>query len=223
MLTPVVSVVGYSNSGKTRVATSLVASLSEHGYRVTAIKHCHDGHDVDRPGSDTSQLYEAGAATVVASSPGQMTKTERVDGDYSLESIAARVGGGADIIIAEGFKASSVPKVLVIGNDAPPDVEGVIAVVSDSLGEWSVPTYAFDDLNLLSEQIRKEFLEADAPDLLVTLIVDGESVPLKRYPASALASVVKGFVSSLHDVPQEPQDIQITVKITAKFGVTKDE
>ena len=86
-----------------------------------------------------------------------------------------------------------------------------------------MPTYAFDDLNLLSEQIRKEFLEADAPELSVNLVVDGESVPLKRYPASTLASVVQGFVSSLHGVPQEPQDIQITVKTTAKFGVMKDE
>ncbi len=70
MAPPIVAVVGLSDSGKTNVAASLVAALAGQGYRVAAVKHCPHGHESDRPSSDTDRLYEAGAVTVAASSPG---------------------------------------------------------------------------------------------------------------------------------------------------------
>ena len=156
----VVAVVGYSNSGKTRVATHLVSALASQGYRIAAIKHCHDGHDADRSGSDTAKLREAGAVTTIASSPGLLTTVQQVNGDSRLETLARAVGEEIDIVIAEGFKASSVPKVLVVGDDGRyPEVENVIAVVSDKPGKWELMPCNFGELDALANRLRRELLE----------------------------------------------------------------
>ena len=110
MTPPVVAIVGYSNNGKTKVATALVEDLTRQGYRVAAVKHCHDVHSLDRIDSDTDRLYKAGAVNVIASSSGRITSIKRVTGDYSLERIIEGFRAEVDIVIAEGFKDSAAPQ-----------------------------------------------------------------------------------------------------------------
>ena len=79
---PTVVVVGNSDSGKTRVASSLVATLAGQGYSVATIKRCPHGHQIDRPNSDSDRLFKA-AAAVIAGSTGKFTRVTRVEGDLS--------------------------------------------------------------------------------------------------------------------------------------------
>lgn len=159
---PVLSVVGYSNSGKTRVASELVATLSRWGYRVASIKHCHEGHDLDRPNSDTSKLVAAGAVTVIASSPGRTTTIEETGSDPSLEELVTRIRSEVDIVVAEGFKTSSVAKVLVVGEQAVyPVVDNMVAVVSDREIGVDSPIFGFDELELLAAQVQQQYLNLD--------------------------------------------------------------
>ena len=161
MSTPVIAISGFSNSGKTRVATSLVRILNARGYRVGAVKHCHDGFDVDRPESDTAQLDRAGAVVVMASAPGRVHVTERTREDPSLESLLGRFeDGDVDVIIAEGFKSSGVPKVLVIGAGRTyPDAVNVFAVVGDrNPGGPAPPTFAFDESEKLVDMIIRDYM-----------------------------------------------------------------
>ena len=210
---PVVAIVGYSNSGKTRVASSLIRSFSGQGYRVAAVKHCPHGHDIERGGSDTDRLSKAGAVAVTASSPGKLTRVERVNGDSRLESIVSALDNGIDIVVAEGFKTSGIPKVLVLDSSpSPTGVKNIVAIVSDAPGPWKLPTYSFNALDMLADQLRKLFLEAAPPLVLVSLQVNGSHVPLKAYPSRVLAGMVAGFVSSLNGVPAELRDVQITVQ-----------
>ncbi|MBM3941581.1 MAG: molybdopterin-guanine dinucleotide biosynthesis protein B [SAR202 cluster bacterium] len=210
---PVIAVVGFSDSGKTRVATALVKNLSAQGYRVGAVKHCHAGHDMDRPGSDTHRLYSAGAQVVVASSPGKLSRVEQVQGDASLEAITAALGDGLDIVIAEGFKGSSVPKVLVSGEGGPPEVSNVIAVVSHRPASSNTPAYNFSQLDDLAQQIWSQFLSKGDSSPAVSLQVNGVPVPLRAYPASVLQGMLQGFIASLHGVPDEPWRISLTVDL----------
>ena len=158
MTPPVVAIAGYSNSGKTRVAAALVEDLTRQGYRVAAVKHCHDVHSLDRIDSDTDCLYKADAVSVIASSSGRITSIKRVTGDYSLERIIEGFRAEVDIVIAEGFKDSVAPKVLVVGNESPPEVENLIARVSDDTCERDPSTYEFNALDQLANQIREHFL-----------------------------------------------------------------
>ncbi len=153
----VVAVVGLSNSGKTTVAAALVAALAGQGYRVAAVKHCPHGHEPDRPSSDTDRLYEAGAVAVAASSPGALTTRRRVGGDLALETVVSTVGAGADIVVAEGFKSSTAPKIVV--GDLPVSLENVIAHVDRKPEGREVPTYTFGQLDGLADLVRRQLLE----------------------------------------------------------------
>ncbi len=158
MTTPIVAIVGYSDSGKTRVATALVRILTRKGYRIAAVKHCHDGHQLDLPEKDTAKLYAAGAARIVAVSPGQVTSVQRTEGEPSLEEIAASVGQGYDLVLAEGFKGSSPPKVLVAGNE-PLTATSVIAFVSDSpVAGDGKPVFTFAEMERLARLLEALYL-----------------------------------------------------------------
>ena len=67
MTLPVIAVVGLSNSGKTRVAAALIQILASKGLRIAAVKHASHGHQVDRPATDSTRLFAAGAAKIVIS------------------------------------------------------------------------------------------------------------------------------------------------------------
>lgn len=163
---PVVAIVGYSDNGKTRVTVALIKLLTSQGYRVGAIKHCHHGHDVDRPGSDTDRFYKSGASTVIASSPGQKTRMEKSEGDASLDSLVVSFDPDVDIVVAEGFKGSEAPKVLVVGGGVTPEVKNVIATIGPE-GQTSkrpdsgVLHYTFEGVDELAAQIQRELVQAE--------------------------------------------------------------
>lgn len=153
---PVIAIVGYSDSGKTRVATFLIQALTARGCRIAAIKHCHHGHQVvDRPSSDSTRLSRAGAIKTILSSPGQITSIEYTSGDTTLEEIVASLDNNYDLVVAEGFKKSTVPKVLVLGEKPISMPQNVIALVSDQkrMNDESMPCYNFTELDKLAGQI----------------------------------------------------------------------
>lgn len=155
-----IAVVGHSNSGKTWVASGLIRLLSAAGYSVAAVKHCHEGHQLDIPGKDTDRLFQAGAGGIIASSPGQITSIRRTEGDAALEDLIPMLGPGYDLVVAEGFKASAVPKVLVV-DDQPIPVwpTNVVAVVGGT-SPLDVPHYGFPELSALARQLQGRLLGA---------------------------------------------------------------
>ena len=157
---PVVALVGNSDSGKTRVAASLVESLSGRGYRIAAIKHCPHGHETGRPDSDSDKLYRAGAVAVIASSPDKRSLVVRVGHDSSLTSLVSSIDTPSDLVIAEGFKTSSVPKVLVLDDEQVADsINNIIATVGGDGAASCVPAFAFEDLDRLADLVQEVFLE----------------------------------------------------------------
>lgn len=162
-MVPVVAIVGLSSSGKTRVATAVIQLLVARGYRVAAIKHAAHGHQADLPHTDSARLFAGGATKVFVSSPGQLTSFERTEGDTSLEEVAGSLGPSYDLLVAEGFKASSAPKVLIAGEEAlAPLPQSIIAVVSDhethGTAAGNVPRYSFHELDGLADQIQRHLL-----------------------------------------------------------------
>lgn len=217
MTVPVIGIVGPSNSGKTRVAVALIEELAAHGLRVGAIKHAPHGQEIDRPGTDSARLFAAGAQRVVVSSPQQMATIARTEGDAALEEVVASLDPGYDLVVAEGFKRSTVPKVLVLGREPiSPPPENVIAVVGDAERVDGLPCYTFQEMAGLADLVRDQVLgqASDAPAVL--LKVDGVTIPMAPFPASALAGVLKGFLSSLKDIPGEPQSIHVTLHLSAR-------
>ncbi|MDA8333542.1 MAG: molybdopterin-guanine dinucleotide biosynthesis protein B [Peptococcaceae bacterium] len=152
---PVISVVGYADSGKTTVVVDLVGALKNRGYRVAAVKHAPHGYAMDAPGKDSSRYLGAGADKVAVAGPDSLTFHERTPTHLSLAGVCARISG-VDCIIAEGFKTEPGPKVGVFRQGyGAGRVEGLIAVVSDYMVEENVPCFSFEQMEELADFIVK--------------------------------------------------------------------
>ena len=133
MAVRVMAVCGLKNSGKTTLISALVRELSSRGYRTAVIKH--DGHDFacDVPGTDSSQFMEAGACGAAVYSEGRLF-VHRLG--FSGDALALiSLFPGADVVIIEGMKDSTLPKMEVvrrgIGDKPVSNPEGRILIVTD--------------------------------------------------------------------------------------------
>ena len=113
MATNMVSIVGLANSGKTLLLERVVAAVKERGYRAAVVKHCPHGYSMDQPGTDTGRYRRAGSDLVAAAAPGELAVMRQVDAEATPEQIADLIGHDVDIVLAEGFKQSDIPKILV--------------------------------------------------------------------------------------------------------------
>jgi molybdopterin-guanine dinucleotide biosynthesis protein MobB len=112
--TRIISIIGRKNAGKTTLAVALTSELVRRKHRVMTIKHGHHPADVDRKGSDTwRHFHEGQAERVLIAGPDLRVLFERSPDDYDPIGLARRYMQGADIVIAEGFKAAPLPKIEV--------------------------------------------------------------------------------------------------------------
>ncbi|OPY55065.1 MAG: molybdopterin-guanine dinucleotide biosynthesis protein B [Methanosaeta sp. PtaU1.Bin112] len=141
----VISVVGTKKTGKTTLACALVASLAKHG-RVGTIKNMA-GHDVDR--GDTRRHFDAGADEVIGLGEARLKVTrERGDLDSALAELER---DGMDYVVVEGFKHSSLPKIVmadievtnVVRNvrlaEVDPALVEELAGIVMGMGDYSAP------------------------------------------------------------------------------------
>ena len=85
-MSPIISIVGKSKSGKTTLISKLIPELKKRGYRIGVIKHAFHKFEIDKKGKDSWQHKEAGAETVVVSSPGRVTMVKDSE-DETLDSL----------------------------------------------------------------------------------------------------------------------------------------
>ena len=110
---PMISVIGFSKTGKTTFVADLVKELQALNYRVGVVKHDPEDHgEVDREHSDTSIFWNAGSPAVVLSSPGRLTIFRRTEEDTNPVAILPLLGD-VDCVILEGYKGWSFPKVVI--------------------------------------------------------------------------------------------------------------
>lgn len=198
---PIICVVGKSNTGKTTLLEKLIPELTARGYRVGTVKHDVHGFDMDRPGKDSWRHAQAGASTVVVSSPEKVAILSRVQREKNLEEIAQIIGDEVDIILCEGFKRSNQLKVEISRSEVSTDLlcteEELVALVSDVQHPLRVPQFGLDDVKGLADLIEAAYLRHRRVEP-VTLIVDGKPVPIKGFVQDILDRGVRGMVSTLH-------------------------
>jgi len=118
-------VVGFKDSGKTRVVEALVRELVGRGFRVGTLKHTAESVLLDTPGKDTWRHRKAGSgATGILHGRGSAFFVDRA---LTVREAVA-VLGELDFVVTEGFKSvESVAKLVV------PRVEGEVGELSDGL------------------------------------------------------------------------------------------
>ena len=158
-------IVGFANSGKTRLMTRLIEVLSLQGLRVGAVKHHghhfenNAGHDfeMDKPGKDTWKYRQAGAKAAVISSRSGLGMVREVDHDHEPSELT-HLMPDMDIVLVEGYKRSDHPKIEVFRpeNGKPPACrydDHLMAVVCDTPLDWGVPQFGTDAVSELSDFI----------------------------------------------------------------------
>ena len=147
----VIGIAGYSGSGKTTLIEKLIPVLVKEGLRVSLIKHAHHEFDVDQPGKDSYRHRHAGCSEVLVSSSKRWVLMHELRGanepalDEQLKHLSP-----CDLVIVEGYKAASIPKVEVHrrASTAPllyPEDKHVVAVATDEALDTALPQFPLDD------------------------------------------------------------------------------
>jgi molybdopterin-guanine dinucleotide biosynthesis protein B len=162
---PIISIVGKSDSGKTTLIEKLVPELKRRGYRIATVKHDIHGFEVDREGKDSWRHKQAGAHTVVISSPKKVALIRDVENDLTLEKIREKLIQDVDLILSEGYKRDVQPKIEIFRKEKHRQLlctkeDKLIAIVSNRKFDVGVPCFFLDDIKGVADFIEEDYLLA---------------------------------------------------------------
>jgi molybdopterin-guanine dinucleotide biosynthesis protein B len=179
----------------------LVPELTRRGYRVATVKHDVHGFEVDREGKDSWRHKQAGAHTVIISSPQKIALIRDVEKDSTLDEIRRRWVQDVDLLLSEGYKKDVQPKIEVFRKEKHKKLlcakkDNLIAIVSNRKFNVGVPCFHLEDMKGLSNFIEKEFLKSKK-EKEVSLKVDGKPIPMTPFVREFLTKTIKGMLSAL--------------------------
>jgi molybdopterin-guanine dinucleotide biosynthesis adapter protein len=180
---PIVSFTARSGTGKTTFLEALIPALLRRGVRVMVVKHDVHGFEVDKPGKDSWRLRQAGARRVLLANKDRLALMGAVDGDVPLPELVARFGHDVDLVLSEGYRKSSVPKILIAREGArealsPDDVSPLIAAVTDHPLTVDVPQFPLDDPEPCADFLVARFVRTEGTvsrELTGVLLAGGAS------------------------------------------------
>jgi molybdopterin-guanine dinucleotide biosynthesis adapter protein len=198
---PIISIVGKSDSGKTTLIEKLVPELTRRGYRIATVKHDVHGFEVDQEGKDSWRHKQAGAHTVVISSPNKIALIRDVERDLNLDEIREKLIQDVDLILSEGYKKDVQSKIEIFRKEKHKELlstkeDNLVAIVSNQDFNVGVPCFHLEDMKGLSNFIEEEFLKSKKTKE-ISIKVNGKPIPLSPFVRDILAKTIKGMLSSL--------------------------
>ncbi len=218
------AIVGHSDSGKTSIITTIIKELKESGISVATVKHAHGAHSLFPEEKDTTLHLQAGATPVVGISPNETaiylagsTPPEEVLG--LLEKMA-----DPDVILIEGFKESSFPKVALGNVDSADPVllrgeksEDIVTDVLELINREVETERVLEQLPQLAcgkcgyptcRELAEAIVEGDKtvddcknrPREDIRIKVNGEEVSVGGFVSEFVSNTVSGMISSLKGV-----------------------
>jgi len=114
--TPVCQIVGYKNSGKTTFMSKLINYYTLQGMRVGALKHHgHGGEPAYIQETDSGKHWNAGAAISGVQGESTLQLLCHPEEPLNLKEILAMYElSEPDIILVEGYKHASFPKIVLL-------------------------------------------------------------------------------------------------------------
>jgi molybdopterin-guanine dinucleotide biosynthesis adapter protein len=153
---PVLAIIGKKNSGKTTLIEKLIPELIALGLLVGTIKHHHGAISMDQPGKDTWRHKQAGAHTVLLSSPTGLGIIRDTPGEIPLFELVDRYFSDVDLVLAEGYKKEPLPKIEIFRSTVHADPlsdpgEDLLAIMSDVAVARDIPCFALSETRQLAE------------------------------------------------------------------------
>ncbi len=165
---PILGFAAFSGMGKTTLISQLLPILKQNGLRIGLIKHSHHNFEIDKPGKDSYRLRKAGASPVMLVSKHRravITEFSQPLEPKLDDQLKAFDQTGLDLILIEGFKAETFPKIelnrpsvnkpLLFPNDP-----NIIAIACDEpiAGTNHLNTLDINDPEMIAKFILTEFM-----------------------------------------------------------------
>ena len=151
-------IVGWKNSGKTFFAQRLIEYFSKKNLVVASIKHAHHDFDIDKQGTDSYLHRQAGSQQIIVSSSKRWVKIVELQGssEKKLYELLKELDS-PDIVIIEGFKDSSHPKIEIVKEDSDNylflKLKNIIGVVCDKQINTILPQFKRTEIDKIAEFI----------------------------------------------------------------------
>jgi len=148
-----------SGSGKTYIIERLIPELKKRGYSVSVIKHAHHNFDIDKPGKDSFKIRESGAKqTLIFNASRSALITESENKDFDLNKALEQINEPTDIILVEGLKTMSIPKIEIYREKISNELlynkdKNIIGVISDVGIKSDIPCFDFIKMDKITEFI----------------------------------------------------------------------
>jgi molybdopterin-guanine dinucleotide biosynthesis protein B/molybdopterin-guanine dinucleotide biosynthesis protein len=167
---PAVSFVAKSGTGKTTLLEKVIAELKRRGYRVGTVKHDAHRFQIDHEGKDSWRLTRAGASPMVISSEEKLAMVHpNARGEMTLDEVIYRFMTDVDLVVTEGYKTGSLPKVeihraarsselLCVTRDGRILDHRLIGVVSDENLSLPVPLFPLEHQGPVCDFLEERFL-----------------------------------------------------------------
>ena len=132
----IIGIVGWKNSGKTFYVSEIIKKLKSKNYRVASIKHAHHEFDIDRYNTDSYIHRKSGSSQVIISSSKRWAKISELEkqDEKKLYELINELSE-TDIVIVEGYKNESHPKIEIISENKKEHlfqkIKNVRAIISD--------------------------------------------------------------------------------------------
>ena len=197
---PIISFIGWHNSGKTTLIRAIASELKSRGLKVGVLKSSHHtGLISHKPGSDTDLYSKDGIPHIGLVTPeGYMLYiAEHVKEPLWL---AFNFFPDVDIIICEGFKNSIyIPKIEIVLPDKElliDKVSNVVALIGEVKENRGVPVFDKKDIIGITDFIVSYLFPHKDKETLY-LFVNGKFIPLKKYVRESFKGVIEGFINAL--------------------------
>ncbi|MEE8603923.1 MAG: molybdopterin-guanine dinucleotide biosynthesis protein B [Candidatus Aminicenantaceae bacterium] len=204
---------GISDSGKTRLIQKLIGELKNRGYKVSVIKHCDHGFDLEEPGKDSAQFVEAGSDFVCMYSPDGMAVFHQKKADLDVRKISREFLQCSDFILVEGDRSDkTLKKIEVLRRGVSEEIscppEELIAVISDFNVGKDIPVFHPEEIEKISDFIENQPHEKEP---LLQLNIDGVPVPMNPFVQKIFSNSLQGMISSLEGIPEDPECITLSM------------
>jgi len=223
-MTLVISVVGSSGSGKTRLIDMLIPELKMRGIKAGVIKHAVHGVDIALNGKKDSDRHFSAGATVSLVGNDNIVEL-KINSSLSLEKLEKYILLlsllGCNIVFIEGFKkyfSPFVPKIVTLKTGEvfeKNSVHGpILAFVSEEKRDDIKPLFTFNDIQDLLKLVLEKYNKTHEKEYpyMVKLNVNGTDIPFyKKFVSDLVANTIEGLVKTLHKV-EDPSEIILYIR-----------
>ena len=154
----VIGIVGWKNSGKTRLMQKMIKYFSKKNFIVATIKHAHHNFEIDKPGTDSFLHRKSGSQQVIVSSSKRWVKINELEDEpeKKLDDLLKELDS-VDIVIIEGFKNSPYPKIEIIKENSDnylfSKLKNIIGIVCDEKINTILPQFKRTEIDKIAKLI----------------------------------------------------------------------